>query len=749
MVSDCISKADAEFLRGNFEEARRLFADALNDLESDGADNGTSSDLAICLQKLGDTNYVLYRYDEAEKQFSRLHSVLKDTDGKAPDIANTLLKLAKTKEKLDRIDDADEAFQQASEFAQKSLPADHFILSSIFSSYSSMLQRTKRKPELALEMEKKLKDHPKSKTSELKVAANEKTASESSKTEPAKVNSQKSAGICAQENLSAMKNKLQKATKNRTTDGEGKKKKTKQRSKDNTKLSITSEDSQPGSTSEATAVNAKSIKSEAARKGFLKKDKDKKDPNSDERAKRDRDRLRRAMMVVREYTQPTQDAEEMQPLPPEVGEFAWDEYTEKPEEAKKEVMPPGLGRSFPSSVGVPPTGRRQIAQIGKTFQSAKANFDKEGRLLADPESERVATFRVGGQSSQHQILQDWKDRKDVEVEVETHWWEDQKNVFMVLLGGSILLIGIVFTVAFVFPDDRNAWKDNANHTFQSADRHLLLEFTEDNGCQWSDYASKTKASLCYYSGSWQDELKLVAGYYDSCDWALDVSEGWKLDDSIVLYAPGAPETRVLDSMRAFATAAQLFYSKNQRYPHDNTDIAPDDTYRNPFSDQRENLIFCNSIEKGEIAVDGKTELEQRLESGSRFPNEPKSTPGAIHAFSMLTNPDFTKGDRGTWDCQSLFLHCFDRNRNVIGKSERDKAYLIVLKGGRDTSVKAPPHRLLSAKEPRICLSTVAKPDRIAAIMKYFLLVAALGIAGAVLRHYGVYPFASKRTKDDE
>lgn len=729
MVSEGISKADAEFLQGNFEEARRLFADALTSLEP----NGDQNELALCLQKLGDTNYVLYRYDEAEQQFSRLHSVLTETDGKAPDIANTLLKLAKTKEKLDRIDDADEAFQQASDFALKTLPADHFILSSIFSSYSSMLQRTKRKPELALEMEKRLKEHPKTKPAETKVAQEQKSKETSPKALGRAV-TEKSAGLSAQENLSAMKSKLQKSAKNRTADGGEKKMKGRK---------------PLAPPADGTSVDAKALKSEAAKKGFLQKDKGKKDQETDDRAKRDRERLRRAMAVVREHSKPAETEEQPETAPLELAsieieQFAWDEHTAKPEGPAKEAQPSGLGRSFPSVRSSRPTGRKQIAQIGKSLQSAKANFDTEGRLLADPDSERVATFRVAsGESGSHSILQDWKERRDVEVEVETRWWEDQKNVFMVLLGGTVLFIGVVFTIAFVYPDERNVFKDQGAHTFQSADGHLLLNFTEGQSCEWSDYASKTKASLAYYGGSWQDELKLIAGYYDSCDWAFDIPEGWRLEDGIVLYAPGAPEVKVIDSMRAFATMCQIYYSKHNKYPHDNADIAPDDTYRNPFSDAREKLLFSNSIERGEIVINGETELERRLESGSRFPNEARATPGAIRAFGMLTNPDFTQGDRGTWDCQSLFLHCYDRNRNVVGKSEKGKVYLIELESGRDTTAKAPPHRFLSAKEPRICLSTVAKPDRISAILKYVVFVAALGIMGVVLRQYGIYPFAKK------
>lgn len=731
MVSESISKADAEFLQGNFEEARRLFADALTSLESD---DGDRNELAVCLQKLGDTNYVLYRYDEAEQQFSRLHSVLKETEGKAPDIANTLLKLAKTKEKLDRLDDAEEAFQQASDFAQKALPADHFILSSIFSSYSALLQRTKRKPELALEMEKKLKAHPKTKTVETKVVQKEQKPYETSKKDDRRDgNSHKSAAASAQENLSAMKSKLQKSAKNRTVNDGEKKRKAKK--------------SVPPSAGDGTALDAKSLKSEAARKGFLQKDKGKKDQESDERAKRERERLRRAMAVVREHSKPVETEAELETAAPELEQFAWNEHLIKvEEESKKDAQPTGLGRSFPSVKASRPTGRKQIAQIGKSLQSAKANFDTEGRLLADPESERIATFRVAsGDSGQHSILQDWKDRK-VEIEVETHWWESQRNVFMVLLGATILLVGVVFTLAFVLPDERNAYKDQSTHSFQSADRHLLLDFTEGHTCQWSDYASKTKATLAYYGGTWSDELKLIAGYFDSCDWAFEAPEGWRLEDGIILYAPSAPEVRVIDSMRAFATTAQLYYSKHNKYPHETLDFAPDDTYRNPFSDAREKLLFSNSIERGEIVVNGETELERKLENGARFPNEPKTAPGSICAFGMLTNPDFTQGDRGTWDCQSLFFHCYDRNRKVVGKSERGKAYLIELESGRDISAKAPPHRFLSAKEPRICLSTVAKPDRTAAILKYVVLIAALAIMGLVLRHYGIYPFA-KQEKD--
>lgn len=735
MATEVITKADAEFLQGNFEEARRLYSDALKEL--DEGKEGSPAAVATCLQKLGDTNYVLHRYEEAEMQFVQLNDLLEKTEGKAQDIANTLLKLAKTKEKLDKLDEADITFQCASDFAQQSLPAEHFILSSIFSSYSAMLQRTKRNPELAAELEKKLKDHPRTKTSESKIPKPaEENGDESAKEETPSAPARKNAAESAQENLSAMKNKLQKASKKRTTDSDGPKKKQKLREGDeNPKLVVPTNPSEGG----APAVDAKSLKKEAAKKGFLKKEKGNKDKKTGDKAKQDRSRLRRAMAVVREHSQPAEQETN------QLDDFAWEEHVVvDPASEAKEEKPSGLGRSFPS-VSARPTGRRQIALIGKTLASARANFDAEGHLIADPDSERVSTFRVaGGQSSQHPILQEWKDSKLVETEVETRWWEDQKNVFMVLLGSSVLLIGMVFTLAFLLPDDRNAWADYATHDFCAADGHLQLSFKEKGGCEISDYATSTTASLCYFGPGWQDELKLVAGYYDSCEWALDVPEGFRIDDGITLFASSAPENRVIDSMNAFAAVAQIYYGKHHRYPQGPEDF---DNYRNPFSGEREPVVFSNSIEKHEIDANSKTELELRLESGARFPNESKSKPGAIHAFSMLTNPDFSVGDRGTWDCQSLFFHCFDRNNRLVGTSEKGKTLLLLLKGGRDTTLKATPHRLLSTNNTaRICLTKVPKPDRVAVIMKYVLFVIALAVAGLVLRHYGVYPFAKKESK---
>ena len=129
MSENGIVRADGEFLQGNYKEAEELYANALDQLEAAYPDPEQNTQLAACLQKLGDTNYVLDKFTEAEQVFQRLLTLLQQTEGPVQDIVTTLLKLAKIQEKQDKLDEADHTYQQAAEMGERDARhrAFHFI----------------------------------------------------------------------------------------------------------------------------------------------------------------------------------------------------------------------------------------------------------------------------------------------------------------------------------------------------------------------------------------------------------------------------------------------------------------------------------------------------------------------------------------------------------------------------------------------------------------------------------------------
>lgn len=770
MSHDGLVKADGEFLQGHFEEAKELYSHALDQLEA--AYPEQHRELCACLQKLGDTNYVLDRFAEAEQVFARLLNVLEQNDGPVQDIVTTLLKLAKNKEKLERLEEAVIMYERATELGETSLASGHYLVSSIHTSYAALLTRTKCNPERLAEIEEKIAPLSKSGAGDDDETTADADQEEESEGEGAdgerKVNAAE---------MDAMRSKLRKASTRRQVDDAGTGKK-----RPKLKLQV------PDATaSDAKAKSPAEGDGEAAAPGerkWLRKDKFK-TAKSDDRVK-GRSKLRKAMLKGGPGAPP----------PPTPEDIANAEAQQAAEEAaaQEKPAPHVLSETARKFIGgskkrvqgpyVPAeqdpaiqktTGKKRGINLGQTAAAGPVELDRQGRLTrssdklqlkpskasepdgdatesgATPDVARTDfTVKPEGAEPTEDLVQLSPKLKETDTRAEAS--RDQiapvtgiKKFVFPAVGLAILGAWGVFMMFTLHSSESGRtswWSRYVGKTYASADGLKSLTFA--NGKADLAASSKTvSVPVRYWEGGPKDEFDLVTGALDSAAWVSEVPEGLADEYGIVLYAGDAPENRVVVNMRGIVRAAQSFYIDNKRYPQYSSELAPNDSYKNPVTNAMEAPQMCSSVGKDIIKNDEKTEFESKLETGASFTDEAKPAAGSIRTFGVLAHPDFNaESNSYKWSSQSFFVHGFDRLGALIKGGEKNKILLFCLKNGQDVTPAMVPNWFEKPDSSgTLCLSRVSKPSKYSVFFKYFASVFALLL---VFGAYRLFQYAKNK-----
>ncbi len=140
------------YWESKFDQAEELYRAALAVLETVYATD--SSNIATCLQGLGDSYYFQDKFGLALPYYKRLFAArerMVDTD--ATEYVTALFKLAKTYDKLGEFEDAEFHYKKAAATAQKKLFLGHPLLTSLLEAYGKFLRRVKPGTEHAIEQQ--------------------------------------------------------------------------------------------------------------------------------------------------------------------------------------------------------------------------------------------------------------------------------------------------------------------------------------------------------------------------------------------------------------------------------------------------------------------------------------------------------------------------------------------------------------------------------------------------------------------
>jgi tetratricopeptide (TPR) repeat protein len=143
--------ASEAFRSGNYEEASRLYFEALK--EASGSSGKNSPEAVGCLQGLADSYYAQAKFIESKSVYMQLVQ-MQSNDKVAGRIA-PLFKLAMSHENLQEYDDAERLFNEALDLSDKTLAPGDPQVTSILESFADMMRKARRDPRRLAELEER------------------------------------------------------------------------------------------------------------------------------------------------------------------------------------------------------------------------------------------------------------------------------------------------------------------------------------------------------------------------------------------------------------------------------------------------------------------------------------------------------------------------------------------------------------------------------------------------------------------
>jgi hypothetical protein len=204
--------------------------------------------------------------------------------------------------------------------------------------------------------------------------------------------------------------------------------------------------------------------------------------------------------------------------------------------------------------------------------------------------------------------------------------------------------------------------------FISADGQKSLQLTTGDTAKWH-MGSKT-VSVKYAL------LPSAPKSSAECATFQAVAQGVVDQDGTMLYEKGAPELVTAREARRYAQAAQDYMDQLGHYPEDIMDLKlfqPDLIFRNPCTNQ----VESPALTALKVKQEDQPDLRSDAESYKLWSGEPNLSPGSVHGCNCSAGTE-----------QMFLIHMCDRQGKLLSSSTKDKAFVIVLKNGLDSSLQS-------------------------------------------------------------
>ncbi|CAN5437441.1 hypothetical protein BH10CYA1_BH10CYA1_37490 [soil metagenome] len=265
-----------------------------------------------------------------------------------------------------------------------------------------------------------------------------------------------------------------------------------------------------------------------------------------------------------------------------------------------------------------------------------------------------------------------------------------RTVILVAVPLVLIVSGVCFAVLSnsnskpeQLADAPKYMKPFLGQNFGTADGAISLNF-KPNQLEIQGRKLKRQPKVFFWQGTTNDELRLLQGTLKNCVWLAPSKEGLKTSDGQIFYSANAPEIKVREIMNTIKTNALGYFSASGTYP--NPEAVQPDRYLNPVSGRYDPVNACTMIVGKERPQDAETRLDLDLENGQMFNNEPAAKPGAVGVFCVqLGDPNHLPGMPSASGLsepvttQSMYIHGFDRNGELLRTGAEQKILLIELK----------------------------------------------------------------------
>ena len=270
--------------------------------------------------------------------------------------------------------------------------------------------------------------------------------------------------------------------------------------------------------------------------------------------------------------------------------------------------------------------------------------------------------------------------------------------------------------------------------YGTADGAVTLNF-KPNQLEIRGKKLKREPKVFFWQGTTNDELRLLQGTLKNCVWLRPSKEGLVTSDGQVFYSANAPETKVREVMNTLKTNALGYFSASGTYP--NPEAVQPDRYVNPVTQVYDPVNKCSMIVGKERPKDAETRLDLDLENGQMFNNEPPAKPGGISVFCVqLGDPNHLPGTLSApgvpevLTTQSMYIHGFDRNGELLKTGADQKVLLIELKPNGQKNLNSGVDESDKYQNSDICFSDGEPPSQPAIAFKYALIaILILAIVG--------------------
>ncbi|MBI2810559.1 MAG: tetratricopeptide repeat protein [Candidatus Melainabacteria bacterium] len=686
-LNDRLSEADSQFREGHFVLADELYTKLLADIEE--LEDFENADIGSLVLKIAESRYAAGAYDKAKLAYEQLLTLQdKKHDTSSKDRIFTLVKVARNYEKCDDQTHAQTRYEQAYELAKTVLPVKHFLRRTVFECYAQWLRTQKSNPLVLSILESELG------TSPTPVARE----SEPAPVEPEKKSSEKREPRKGEDDFARLKSKL------------GQKK---QPDKQPAKPSEDDDSSDDGTEQKASKLAQskieKSIDRQVAARKFLHISLGPKEE------KVNKSRLKSAL--VEDFTESTErrkktDATQTAASVQQGATAQHDSNATVQQEAIIQRDADGEGDEVGQDLLAEAEELLKNLEIAEQTKSASpllspgATVDSPGMALkgapATSEDETAAGlsefdfYQTFGTSSATAI----------DLEMERLLAESARLLFNIeSLNGP----GESQSVDSEESDETEEKRSNSG---------LLLKGTSGVAMRRSERS---------YFGQEEEnhELRLLQGTLKNCVWLRPSKEGLTTSDGQIFYSATAPETKVREVMNTLKTNALSYFSASGTYP--NPEAVQPDRYVNPVTQRYDPVNTCSMIVGKERPKDAETRLDLDLENGQMFNNEPPAKPGAVSVFCVqLGDPNHLPGTPSApgvpevLTTQSMYIHGFDRNGDLLRTGADQKILLIELKPNGQKNLSSG-DETGKYQTSDICFSEGEPPSQPAIAFKYGLI----------------------------
>lgn len=759
MLEQLLSQGDSQFQQGNFSEACEFYAQALSNIDDQGGDD---KQLASVVQKLADSEYALNKFTEARAHYERLVKLQQSTQAAPREKVMVLQKLAKSSDKLDLQDDAQKYFTAAYELGKATLPKTNFLNRSVMDSYAEWLRTTGRNAGLLADIETELGIEKPAAPAPHEPEVTAETVKVATAT----------SGVAREQEQFVVKAKLTKFRKQKQADeargsDEAKKKleasdKTLDQQVAERKFLRKTEDKPKTDTTKSRRAKLRNAMSEEVKRpadadidfspdagyssttsgDYATLDRDavsgsnygRVSPNDSGRANKDGFSTSELDSIGRDSAAGRGGARSGRGGTGEVPGAQSDPELHKMIAALDAIPSSGPQPVYNVPVNIELDEKLDPAVVKLIAKKPRRHFSD--RLEASREKKDLETKVMSEQSRsflQHaelvkratdpnseqapDVVQMKEQEKTIPVQPKVHVAKVAKIVAPIL---AIALLGIASTMLLKQSTAPRAVAipsfalNLVGKSFSTADDVVTVQ--PDRKDASISGALRRTSKIHYWSGDLNDEISLVKGEFKNSKWLFPCQEGLKDEKGVLLYAKDSPERKVVAVMNDVAEQAAQYFITNHDYPSFSTNLTKPG-YTNPFTKAAEEVaVFSGVDNRAEGAVNSKLDIE--LRNSKKYNNETPLHPGAVHALSIIGQPEFSGEDNNyNWQTHCFYVRACGRDGKYLSGSVPKQAFVLTLKNGQPMRANAQEATSDYATKD-ICISENAPPDATGIFVKY-------------------------------